>query len=188
MDISTIVGIGDAEDLKTAEGINRLCQRITEREAQVNEKLDSVLSRKFNLEARLRSCSIKHQQLLKASVNDDSKKLADMISHTAELAEKVSAKVRRLDVARMRASEAQCRVHDLIDLQLCSQGVIYAIKDEDYEKGAAHVQRYLAMDKKMLEKTADDVSSMTSVNQAVDTLEKAAKEMRWVQFSYKCVL
>jgi hypothetical protein len=53
-----------------------------------------------------------------------------------------------------------------------------AIKDEDYEIGAGHVKRYLAMDRKMLEKTADDVSSMTSVNQAVDTLEKAAKEMR----------
>lgn len=178
MDFSSIVGIGDSEDLKTTEGINRVYQRIVERESQVNEKLDSVLSKKFSLEARLRSCSIKHQQLLKASVSDDSKKLAEMISHTAELAEKVSAKVRRLDVARMRATEAQCRVHDLIDLQLCSQGVMYAIKEEDYEKGAAHVQRYLDMDKKLLEKTADDVSSMTSVNQAVDTLEKAAKEMR----------
>ena len=132
----------------------------------------------LQIPARLRSCSIKHTQLLKASVSDDSKKLSDMIGHTADLAEKVSAKVRRLDVARMRASEAQCRVHDLIDLQLCSQGVSFAIKEEDFEKGAAHVQRYLAMDRKLLEKTADDVSSMTSVNKAVDTLEKAAKEMR----------
>lgn len=65
-----------------------------------------------------------------------------------------------------------------IDLQLCSQRVMTSIKDEDYEIGASHVKRYLAMDKKILEKTADDVSSMTSVNQAVDTLEKAAKEMR----------
>lgn len=53
-----------------------------------------------------------------------------------------------------------------------------AIKDEDFEIGAKHVKRYLSMDRKILEKTADDVSSMTSVNQAVDTLENAAKEMR----------
>ena len=65
-----------------------------------------------------------------------------------------------------------------IDLQLCSQGVMAAIKDEDYERGAGHVKRYLTMDRKILEKTADEVSSMTSVNQAVETLEKAAKEMR----------
>jgi hypothetical protein len=37
-----------------------------------------------------------------------------MIGHTADLAEKVSAKVRRLDTARMRAHEAQRRVDDLI--------------------------------------------------------------------------
>jgi len=85
------------------------------------------------------------------------------MSHTADLTEEVSVKMRRLDVARMRATEAQCRVHDLIDLQLCSQGVIAAIRNEDYEKGAANVQRYLAMDRKLLEKTADDVSSLTSV-------------------------
>lgn len=178
MDLTSIVGIGDKEDLKTTDGINRLCKRISERESQVNDNLESFLSKKFTLEARLRNCSTKHQQLLKASVCDDSKKLASMINHTAGLAEKVSAKVRRLDVARMRATEAQCRVHDLIDLQLCSQGVMHAIREEDFEKGAAHVQRFLAMDKTLLEKTADDVSSMTSVNKAVDTLERAAKEMR----------
>jgi conserved oligomeric Golgi complex subunit 4 len=180
MDLSSLVNIGvvEPEDLKTSDGINKLCERINERELQINEKLENLLSKRFDLEMKLRNCSTKHQQLLKASVNDDSKKLAEMISHTADLAEKVSAKVRKLDLARMRATEAQCRVHDIIDLKLCSQGVIHAIKEEDFEKGAAHVQRYLAMDRSLLEKTADDVSSMTSVNQAVDTLEKAAKEMR----------
>lgn len=114
MDLSTLIGIGDSEDLKTSEGIARLCQRIEEREKQVNFNLENLLSKKYSLEARLRNCSIKHQQLLKASLCEDSKKLDDMINHTADLAEKVSAKVRRLDTARMRATEAQRRVHDLI--------------------------------------------------------------------------
>ncbi|KAG5675147.1 hypothetical protein PVAND_005074 [Polypedilum vanderplanki] len=178
MDLSSLIGFGDAEDLKSSEGIQRLCQRINEREKQVNENLAALLSRKLTLETKVDACLIKHQQLFKTSVSDDSKKLADMIGHTADLAEKVSAKVRRLDTARTRAQEAQQRVDDLINLQLCSQGVMTAIKEENYEIGAGHVKRYLAMDKKILEKTADDVSSMTSVNQAVDTLEKAAKEMR----------
>lgn len=114
MDVTSLIGIGDAEDLKSSEGIARLCQRIADREKQVNNDLESLLSKKFSLEARLRNCSIKHQQLMKASLCEDSKKLDEMISHTADLAEKVSAKVRRLDTARMRANEAQKRVHDLI--------------------------------------------------------------------------
>lgn len=75
----------------------------------------------------------------------------------------------------------QQRVHDLIDLQLCSQGVTTAIREEDFEKGAAHIHRFLSMDKNLLQRTADDVSgSITSVSQAVDTLELATKQMRQI--------
>lgn len=75
-------------------------------------------------------------------------------------------------------SECQQRVHDLIDLQLCSQGVTTAIKDEDFEKGAAHIHRFLSMDQHLLQRTADDVSgSITSVSQAVSTLETASQQM-----------
>ncbi|XP_037959920.1 conserved oligomeric Golgi complex subunit 4 isoform X2 [Teleopsis dalmanni] len=109
----------------------------------------------------------------------DSEKLNSKIIFTAELAESVSAKVRRLDMARTRASECQQRVHDLIDLQLCSQGVMTAIRDEDYEKGAGHIGRFLAMDQILLQRTADDVQgSVTSVSDAVKTLENATINMR----------
>ena len=40
-----------------------------------------------------------------------------LICHTALLAEKVSAKVRQLDLAKSRVAECQQRVHDLIDLR-----------------------------------------------------------------------
>ncbi len=40
-----------------------------------------------------------------------------LISHTALLAEKVSAKVKVLDLAKSRVAECQQRVHDLIDLR-----------------------------------------------------------------------
>lgn len=111
----------------------------------------------------------------------DIQNLSQKISQTSSLAEKVSAKVRQLDEARSRVSECQQRVHDLIDLQLCSEGVTQAIRDEDFEKGAAHVNRFLSMDKTLLRRTASDVSeSMTSVSQAVATLEAAAQEIRVV--------
>ena len=112
-------------------------------------------------------------------VHNDSIKLGDRIEHTAVLAENVSAKVRRLDEARSRVSECQHRVHDLIDLQLCSQGVTTAIKEEDFEKGAGHIHRFLSMDQNLLQRTADDVSGcVTSVSQAVNTLEQATIHIR----------
>lgn len=80
-----------------------------------------------------------------------------------------------------RVSECQQRVHDLIDLQVCSQGVIAAIKSEDFEKGAGHINRFLSMDEKLLQRTADDVSgSITSVNQAFNTLTEATTQLRHI--------
>lgn len=72
-------------------------------------------------------------------------------------------------------------MHDLIDLQVCSQGVIAAIKSEDFEKGAGHINRFLSMDEKLLQRTADDVSgSITSVNQAFNTLTDATGQLRQI--------
>lgn len=72
-------------------------------------------------------------------------------------------------------------MHDLIDLQVCSQGVIAAIKSEDFEKGAGHIHRFLSMDEKLLQRTADDVSgSITSVSQAFNTLTEATTKLRQI--------
>lgn len=80
-----------------------------------------------------------------------------------------------------RVSECQQRVHDLIDLQVCSHGVMAAIKMEDYEKGALHIRRFLSMDEKLLKRTADDVSgSITSVSQALTTLNDATARLRQI--------
>lgn len=145
--------------------------------AEANAKLEAVLAKQCQIEAKLSGISRAMATLL--TVENDSNKLNFQIVNTAQLAESVSAKVRRLDLARCRASECQQRVHDLIDLQLCSQGVVKAINDEDYEKGAGHIARFLAMDQHLLQRTADDVQgSITSVSDAVHTLEDATEKMR----------
>lgn len=145
-------------------------------QVEVNSRLDAVLSRQCHIDSKMNGIGRALSGL--AIVNGDSKKLSGMIGRTAILAENVSAKVRRLDEARSRVSECQQRVHDLIDLQLCSQGVTTAIKDEDFEKGAGHIHRFLSMDQNLLQRTADDVSG--SISQAVSTLEQATTQMRQI--------
>lgn len=55
-------------------------------------------------------------------------------------------------------SECQQRVNDILDLQLCREGVISAMKIEDYEKAAAHMHRFLLIDETALKLTAGDVA------------------------------
>ncbi|GAB0094433.1 Conserved oligomeric Golgi complex subunit 4 [Sergentomyia squamirostris] len=164
-------------NLSSTQEIEDFCRRITLKEDDVKKRLDEILSRQSSIHNKL-VVTMRNMSKI-ASVKEDSQKLHELIKHTGVLAENVSAKVRRFDEARGRVSECQQRVHDLIDLQLCSQGVMTAIKEEDYEKGAAHIHRFLSMDESLLKKTADDVSeSVSSVNKAVDTLQQATTQLR----------
>lgn len=141
---------------------------------EINKRLSAILSRQCHIDSKMNGIGRSLSGL--ATVSTDSTHLTDMIGHTALLAENVSAKVRRLDEARTRVSECQQRVHDLIDLQLCAQGVTSAIKDEEFETGAGHIHRFLSMDQTLLQQTADDVSG--SISHAVATLEAATTQMR----------
>lgn len=178
MDITKI--LGDLT-ITTSSDVDNAIRLITEKEAQINANLEAVLSKQCIIESKMSGIGRAMSSL--SLIANDSKKLDDQITHTAKLAESVSAKVRRLDLARSRASECQQRVHDLIDLQLCSQGVIAAIKEEDFEKCAGHIGRFLSMDQNLLQRTADDVQgSVTSVSDAVKTLEGATENVRELIF------
>ncbi|XP_068150689.1 conserved oligomeric Golgi complex subunit 4 [Drosophila tropicalis] len=164
-------------DINCSEDVEKTLQSIAEEEANIDARLDLVSKQQCQIEAKMSGIGRAMASLL--TVDNDCNKLNMQIINTAQLAESVSAKVRRLDLARCRASECQQRVHDLIDLQLCSQGVVKAISEEDYEKGAGHVARFLAMDQQLLQRTADDVQgSITSVSDAVRTLEDATEKLR----------
>ncbi|XP_013147066.1 PREDICTED: conserved oligomeric Golgi complex subunit 4, partial [Papilio polytes] len=131
-------------DVSSEEGLQKALNEIEKEEAEVNEALSNALSRSCTLEGRLRTASQAYTKL--GEVKNDAQTAADMVEKTAALARDVSAKVRQLDLARSRVAECQRRVHDLIDLQLCSAGVEAAIKAHDYETGARHVARFLSME------------------------------------------
>ncbi|XP_034237746.1 conserved oligomeric Golgi complex subunit 4 [Thrips palmi] len=162
------------QELRNSDGIQKVCEKIASEEENVEKQLETLLARQCHLEAKLRSVTkaLPNLQIVKT----DAQQLSQMIAHTSTLAENVSAKVRKLDDARSRVSECQQRVHDLLDLQLCSEGVKLALQEEDYEKGAAHVHRFLSMDQTLLRQTADDVQQdCTAVTNSFSLLHKAAE-------------
>ncbi|KAJ8681166.1 hypothetical protein QAD02_016953 [Eretmocerus hayati] len=156
-----------------------ILSELQEDEVAVNKQLDHILMRHCHVEAKLQSVGKVLQNV--AVVRSEGEKFRGMIDHTNKLAEKVSAKVRQLDLARTRVCECQSRVNDILDLQLCSEGVATALRNEDYEQGAAHIHRFLLMDQQLLEKTADDVTGdHTSVTSALALLQQAANQLRTV--------
>ncbi|OXU30301.1 hypothetical protein TSAR_016718 [Trichomalopsis sarcophagae] len=169
-----------AEELPlTEENLPAILNKLQEDEVIVNTQLDHILMRHCHVEAKLQSIGKVLPNV--AVIRSESEKFSNMIDRTNKLAEKVSAKVRQLDLARSRVCECQSRVNDILDLQLCSEGVATALRNEDYEQGAAHVHRFLLMDQQLLERTADDVSGdHTSVTSSLATLQQAAHQLRTV--------
>ncbi|XP_069673782.1 uncharacterized protein [Periplaneta americana] len=70
------------------------------RKDEINNGLDTLLSRQCHLEAKLRGITKVLPSL--QIVHSDAQKLAEMVTFTSTLAENVSAKVRRLDIARIQ--------------------------------------------------------------------------------------
>lgn len=108
-------------DLSTEDGIAEVCAKINRLnvlqinrnlrhifltrqkylplQENCNDRLDAVLSRQCHIESKMSGIGRALTGL--SLVSNDSRNLSEMISHTAELSENVSAKVRRLDEARV---------------------------------------------------------------------------------------
>ncbi|XP_008555535.1 conserved oligomeric Golgi complex subunit 4 [Microplitis demolitor] len=163
----------------TEENLPEICRKLDEAEIRINKELEQMLQKYCYVEAKLQSINKILPNV--ALIRSEGENFRDTIEKTNRLAETVSAKVRKLDLARSRVCECQSRVHDILDLQLCSEGVATALRNEDYEQGAAHVRRYLSMDQKILERTADDVSEdRVTIAGSLATLQQAALQLRTV--------
>jgi len=69
---------------------------------EINNELETLFSRQCHLEAKLHGITKMLPNL--QIVHSDAEQLSEMITFTSTLAENVSAKVRQLDVARVRCS------------------------------------------------------------------------------------
>lgn len=161
------------------QNLDHILEKLSEDEIKTGRALESILSRQCHVEAKLQNISRVLPNVI--IVREEGEKFYNMIARTNELAKNVSAKVRQLDLARSRVCECQRRVNDILDLQLCSEGVAMALRNEDYEQGAAHVHRYLSMDQQLLERTAEDISmDHTNISSSLITLQQAALQLRTV--------
>lgn len=113
------------------------------------------------------------------SFNENLSQIQTRVNDASALADDISSKVRQLDKIRGRVSECQKRVQDLLDLQLCSDGVRTAMDNDELEQAAAHVRRYLCIDQAELRRTADDMAQDCSmITGALKHLQDATEMLR----------
>ncbi|NXJ10091.1 COG4 protein, partial [Odontophorus gujanensis] len=123
--------------------------RLCEEESAVQKELDALLEQQGTIESKMVALQRMGPNL--QLIEGDAQQLAGMITFTCNLAENVSSKVRQLDLAKNRLYQAIQRADDILDLKFCMDGVQTALRNEDYEQAAAHIHRYLSLDKSVIE-------------------------------------
>ncbi|KAK1330580.1 hypothetical protein QTO34_010775 [Cnephaeus nilssonii] len=151
------VGGGRCSDISTElirsltelQELEAVYERLCGEEKVVERELDALLEQQNTIESKMVTLHRMGPNL--QLIEGDAKQLAGMITFTCNLAENVSSKVRQLDLAKNRLYQAIQRADDILDLKFCMDGVQTALRNEDYEQAAAHIHRYLCLDKSVIE-------------------------------------
>ncbi|KAI9002120.1 COG4 transport protein-domain-containing protein [Hyaloraphidium curvatum] len=149
-DIAALKALTDAEEIK-----NHL-RLLNADESRVDAELDAALRGQGDLERSLEMLDVLRPQL--GILKNDAGQLLEVVSRTAALAEKISEKVRRLDLEQSRVRSTMKLVEDIQELKTLVTGVDVAMSGNDFESAAKHIQRYLAFDPKVIESLFADAS------------------------------
>ena len=110
----------------------------------------------------------------------DAEGLAASIHQTSHLSERVSSKVRELDLAQSRVQQTIERIHRLLSRTKAIDGVQQALAVSDYETAAGYVHDYLQLQQELgTEDTAENlqaeelekVASLFSVGMGITLLD-----------------
>uniref|UniRef100_A0A8C6FQ73 Conserved oligomeric Golgi complex subunit 4 n=1 Tax=Moschus moschiferus TaxID=68415 RepID=A0A8C6FQ73_MOSMO len=177
------VGGGSCSEISTElirsltelQELEAVYERLCGEEKVVERELDALLEQQNTIESKMVTLHRMGPNL--QLIEGDAKQLAGMITFTCNLAENVSSKVRQLDLAKNRLYQAIQRADDILDLKFCMDGVQTALRNEDYEQAAAHIHRYLCLDKSVIELSRQGKEgSMTDAN--LKLLQEAEQRLK----------
>ncbi|CAJ0895435.1 9128_t:CDS:10 [Entrophospora sp. SA101] len=137
--------------LKTLTNIEDIqeCLRILDSEEnQVDLNLDELLEKRLQLESELDNLEVLRPQL--GLLNSQATNLINIIKETSNVAERISAQVRQLDLEQSRVQEAINEVEIVQELKHCITGMHQSMYRKDYETAASYVNKAFSIDKKIL--------------------------------------
>lgn len=166
------------DNLTKYEDIIKAYEILSVQEERVDKELEELILSQTELESKMHKLDSILPNL--QVVDKDSRQLCEMIEFTSTLAENVSSKVKQLDVAKNRVVSCLQRVEDVMDLKFCTDGVQTALHDEDYEKAAAHIHRFLTLD--------EDILRMSAHADEGSTLDQSFKLLHESQTKLKLII
>lgn len=167
---------------ESIEELELLLNKIDLQQKSTFDTLDKLTNERFGM---IRKFS--HILDLNSSIQlieSDSKQLDCSLQCALVKANQVSDKIEKLDMLSGRVNLALQRVEDMIDLKFCTDGVQDALQNEELDKAAAHIHRFLDLDETVL-RMSTDASESRELEHSFSLLHDAQdklKKMLFIQF------
>ncbi|KAJ3169511.1 Golgi transport complex subunit 4 [Geranomyces variabilis] len=178
----TVAGPPDSDSLAELQQltdiveINRQLQLLVVEEQQTEARLDEIVKGGAQLDEHLRTLDALRPQI--GFLRNDGTALLRVLSDTSKLAERISGKVRQLDLEQSRVKATMVLVEDIQELKKCAAGVQKALAIPDPELAGHFISRYLAYDPETIARIftpySDDEYADTT---PLDTLRTAQQQL-----------
>mmetsp|Transcript_26 Transcript_26/g.78 ORF Transcript_26/g.78 Transcript_26/m.78 type:complete len:746 (+) Transcript_26:194-2431(+) len=174
---ATVSGLSAiCRQLTNPNDINRLLYEVVAKERAIDAELEQQLTKRADIERNLLYLNSSTTEILEL-MRVDSEQLQSSVKGTARLAEKVSSKVRELDIAGSAVEESLSRINLIIDRSNCIDGTKSAMETEDYEAAARYISTYSQLDGKtrVLEDGQTEEEQMELLNRFRDQLVEVVR-------------
>ncbi|KAL1916355.1 uncharacterized protein VTP21DRAFT_5972 [Calcarisporiella thermophila] len=152
----------DYTQLTDVDDIQECLRLLDEEETQIDADLDELLNSRLVLEEELDRLDVLRPSI--GTMRDNASKLLGPIGDTSKLAEKISEKVRVLDLEQSRVKECIKLVDDVRELKTCISGLQQAMAEKDYETASMCVQRARQIDPIVTEGSFAEITVPSSMN------------------------
>ncbi|KAG2176632.1 hypothetical protein INT44_007296 [Umbelopsis vinacea] len=152
----------DYKLLTNINDIRECLRKLDAEENAIDARLDVILDNRTRLEGTIYQLSSMKPKLSK--LKSDGSRMVTIISGTSSLAERVSDKVRKLDLEQSRVKEAIHQVEEVQDLKQCITSMQDAMLRRDYDDAATLLHQSFGVDRSILEGSFAEYTVPTSEN------------------------
>ncbi|CAK0785054.1 hypothetical protein CVIRNUC_008259 [Coccomyxa viridis] len=175
MAMALAIDLESIKRLTNLADINRALHETHAHERSIEAELEELLSKRSSIEESFVSLHDSASESLEGLLAD-AEGLAGSIHSTAELSERVSKKVRELDMAQSRIHDTLQRINLTVDRSSAVDGIRAALASGDFEAAAEHVSKYLQLEKQF--STATDELDSHQLQEQRAVLQDAKTRLR----------
>ncbi|KAK1315537.1 Conserved oligomeric Golgi complex subunit 4 [Acorus calamus] len=166
IDFGTSEALDKIRSLTEVGAMTRLLHECIAYQREVDLGLDSLLLRRPDLDRQL--LSLHRSSHVLSIVRSDSDILLSSVQSASELADRVSGKVRLLDLARSRVRSALSRIDAAVERSRCFDGSKASLASNDYESAASFIRTYLDIDAQYRDSGSDQREQLLDMKRQLE--------------------